>query len=625
MYRIFLSPYNAQVVTLAAKVVVVQALGEICTIISYWSSSGAFIFTFFSSFENISALLTDMRWYPSVRKHRTATRTIHKKTWAMMALAIALAGLALISDLLLFQFTAQKQTVDVQLTTKNFTFPDVTDRNSSVPAVLISNATAQDTFHNKKYLSHDKGYYQKFSPYFRDGYIVDSGSNMMNVTAEIGQLDNNGTFSFEGPYGTMNVTSSLNNTALRGPERCVVVHRLAGPTIIYGGTPVFVSCFVDQDEQQSPIPDLLYDLLGTQGETITTFFQTAQGANYLFVNMIRRTFQNLDVTENSQALNQLRENLASLTQDGYHMEIANINDLFLTNSSHISPLDLMSQYAPDCKDDLCVGVFLYSKLFTSKDSANRVLYSRRYYSAAFYYSTDTVILATMSYETRQKLVPNKKIRHNLVHTLYDFITSDGLSFTGDVPISNQIATDLSDDEIILATLENPAFPLRLVVKEYQNALPAFIVIFSCVLFILVSWTIQLIYRRNAHTHLPFDANLEMYHKALENINGLNAWNLSAKFELDTNVVMTRGRDTMDKFTIGLDKKNTAESQSGFRSTLDYMGPESARNSLVPESSSTADQSLLSYDLSPLPPTLQPTRSDVDNDKIPLVSIHRVRD
>lgn len=570
MYQYFVDPYNAQIVTFVAKACVLTALGEIASLISYASTPKALIFSFFSSFENIFAFALDKRLRPGVYKHRArSTRTVSLKSWLTVSIAVICCTAALLSDLLLFQFVASRQQFRVKITRKEFTFHDTTNMLGTVkqvlPSVLVSNSTADTVFGKSTYLSDDGMYYthRKIHQEARLGVEVDTSS--LNITEDITRNGDN--YTYMTVYGEFNLTQ--NQT---GYPRCLLINVVDPPTAMWGLNPAAISCMVYNNESTaSSIPNFRTNIDGSEGNTLATMYQTNEGANYMFLTLDHRSYDGLSSETDTYSVNRVEQNLDSLITSGYKLEVSNLNDVPIYASSNDSAFSLLKEsletndtWACNSTATYCVGTFLFSKIVTTYEfgRTNHPIYTRKYFLCSLeftadYFSTDggSAVFSTMSYDIRHALVPGKQVIERYVRRTMGYI--------GDTPLSLAILTDRTDHEVILSTLQSPNYPLIAIPSQFQNAFPAFVVIASCFLFVVVSQVVQLLYRRNYHRKLPFDVNLETYHKALENLNGLNAWNLSAKFELYGNVQMynTESAGSTNSFYIGLAPDHSVDTGS----------------------------------------------------------------
>lgn len=628
MYQFFVNPYNAQIVSFVAKACVLTALSEMATLISYASTPKAFIFSYFTSFENMFTLLMDRRWRPSVRQHCTRRKAIKSGTWITIIVAGLFCTVALLSDLLLFQFTARREQYRIKLTRHNFDFEDTTidvgEMDYTLPNVLLSNETAIKEFGNMTYLSDDGGQYMKYDTEFLGLYVVDGPHHEVNITNNITEYSN-GVYAYDGPLHQYNITNGK-----RGVQRCVVTNMVDPPTAFWGLTPITVNCYVDEGPNvPKSIVNLVQTNAGYEGETMVTTFQSTKGAHYLFLNITHRTYEVLSAARlDNFKLTRVENNLESLTASGYALNNAVINGL------PIAPVEYQNKTAVDLlqgsinsnkpyactSGHSCYATFLFSKMVTSYKYGTYPIHTRKYFLCSLlYYTPDTVEslnvdseFATMSYNSRQFFVKAKTVKPSLIPGFY-------VDQYGQSPVSMQIVTDRTDHEILLATLRSPNWPRSATPTEYQNAFPGFLVITTCTVFIVLSQLTQLVYRSSAHRRMPFDVNLEIYHKALENLNGLNAWHLTAKFELDDNIVMYQSKSQLSNaYTIGLVRKQDV--MLGRNQLPLTTQPRSVRSSVVSGVSDT-DSLMMNAGLIQYGQRATSAWTGKEEDKQPLVLTH----
>lgn len=531
----YISYDNAQIVSFGAKIVVGCLVPQISSLISLVSTSNALTFFFFGDLRNLVALASDTRWYPSVRKHHSQSdhnsQSVHLKTWLLIVVALVVSSLVLLTDLLLFQLSDRTWDYKLKASYADFTITDSSHNAalSSVacPDVIYSNATAQEVFGDNTYASADGGYYNIYEESQRDVYLLD------------------------GPMGVYNVTA--NST---GFYRCTVVHMVEFSLIRMGVSPVSINCFQDlyyTNTSLTSIPGTMVPSLGITGQKVVSFFQSDDGAHYLFVELVQRVSDHFHSYNETTGVDLLNSKMESLKNDGYVMKMSTSDQGVVDMTSNtLNETELMSRnvnYSISQNKSYATTSFLHSKTEVSYTYGMFKVYTKKF----IYWGTNLEVtffkhggegdFYSYSYNTRQLFIKNGTLRENLYG-----IYSNGIK----CPQSPQFSTDLSDDEIILATLKNPKSPKLVLEQEMVDVVPGMAVISLCGLFVMISTTIHIFHRRLGYKRLSFDIHLEIVHKALENLNPSKAWYLPAKLEATDNVVMTKGLSLVtNTYTLGL--------------------------------------------------------------------------
>ena len=540
MLQLFVTSDTAQIVSFVAKIVVGLTIPQIASLISFMSTPKALIFFFFGDFGNLFALANDIRWYPSVRKHRQRKHEVRFISVATVLLAIVFCSAVLVTDLLLFQLSARKDGYQLKKTQTNLTFTDsyypIGNSTFIYPSVMESNQTAQKVFGNNRYASNDGGVYKNYTT-LQDYY-----------------------YTIDGPQGDVPVSGNYT-----GDPRCTVAHGVIPSNIANRVSPVRIRCYFDNVvHNSSNIHEETVNTLGFKGQKVASFYQTNEGANYLFVQLVQRVHDHLETYNGSNGVYLLETKVKGIEDAGYKLEnaILNIVPVNMTNNTMNLKELIESSVSEALNNDylMAYGNFLFSKTELTFKYGTIPMYTKKFILWDTYFSPTLLSgegkgnIFSYSYDTRQYLVKGGKLRETLYGLHSALMTR--------APLSVQISTDLSDDEIVLASLQNPNYPLRVVETEMVNILPGVIVIAICGLFLVIAITINQFGRHNSNTHLPFDINLEIFHKSLDNLNGPNAWYLPAKLEGSKNIVMTKGVSLMsNKYAVGLVSKGGATGDS----------------------------------------------------------------
>lgn len=489
-----------------------------------------------------------MRWYPSVQKYRSRNKSVSGSSWITVIIAVSMCVAVLVTDLLLFQLPDRKADFKFKQTDKNFYFTDGVYTQGSAkyyfPEVLRSNQTAEKIFGKNIYISNDQGRYVNYSTYPEYLHTVD------------------------GPkYDPANY----------GTPQCTVSHLIVDSNARFGFCPVRVRCFLDANnsEVQPFDKDELDHTIGVTERTITTFFQTNKGANYLFVKLVKRTFDNFKADNGNTSIKNLEALIKGVSEEGYKLKAVTMNFSPFNLTKNTEPIDIMkiaqvnrnldlkSQTDQQSRlnfEKIAACMFLYSKTEITYKHGKIPVYTKKfvlwstYFQLEFFNGTGNGTLYSNSYNTRQYFVKGGKLRES--------IYGRNLTNLKNVPISAQIRTDRTDDKVVLATLENPNHPLQVIDTEMVDIFPGVIVIGICGLLLLSAMVTRKLVNRDSNRKLLFDVNLEVLHKALENLNGLNAWYLPAKLEQTKGITMTKGVSLMSSlFSIGLVCKESGDDES----------------------------------------------------------------
>lgn len=534
--HVFVSANNAQFVAFAAKIIVGLTVPRIAAMLSYVSPPKAFLFYFFGAFSNLFALANDVRWLPSARKYRTRSIDLKPSTYFTVIMAVAIAAAVLVTDLLLFQLSPKDQGFVLKPTTRPLKFSDqnYTLGNSvyQFPEVLGSNASASQVFSNKIYIPGDVGRYMNY-PLSQRRY-----------------------FTLDGPKGDIDLAG-----AVEGEPRCTVAHSVTPQNVVEAGLPIRIRCFVDNlRANNTNLIEETVNTLGFNGQTVASWYQTKEGANYLFVDVIQRVYDHFESYNGTSGAELLKQKIDGFNTEGYKMVNALTNGLSVNldnaTDEFSDPWFLIEHAAELARvNSLLLGVttFLFEKTELTHKYGAYPMYTKKYIICGTYLQTGFLNNSgqgnfySYSYDTRQYFLKGQKLRN----TLYGLNTVE----INNAPLSAQFSTDRTDEEVILATLDSTTPPIEVIPTEMLDIFPGIVVIGICGLFILFSLLYGLIVRLVGVRAMSFDVNLEAFHKALDNLNGLHAWYLPAKFELADNVVMTRGTNLMtNTFNVGLASK-----------------------------------------------------------------------
>lgn len=465
-----------------------------------------------------------------MRKHRSPRKSVHVGSWTTIFMAFLVASAVLTTDLLLFQLAPRKDGYRFKLTNQNFTFPEgkyhLGGNNFTYPEVLLSNDTARQVFGNKIYVSNDAYTYMNYKTQQNLYYTID------------------------GPKGEISLTNNYT-----GIPRCTVAHAVIPWNVQVAASPVRVRCFFDfGSTNKTDIIEETANTLGFNGNTIVSYYQTKEGANYLFVELVQRAYDHLETFNGTSGDELLSLKVASLEAEGYTIENVLSNGVVINMANNtLSAMDLIIRSVEDASSKkfiLGTSTFLFSKTELSYRYGRTPVYTKKfilwgtYLGVNFFEGKDQGNFYSYSYDTRQMLIPNAKLHEDL----YGMNTTEFIH----APLSVQFSTDRTDDEVVLATLQNPESPLQVVPTEMIDIFPGLIVIGICGIYVLTASFCHLLVGRKANKNLSFEVNLEVFHKALDNINGLNAWYIPAKLEGTDKVAMQQGVSLIsNQFTIGL--------------------------------------------------------------------------
>lgn len=535
MQQYFVSANTAQIASFAAKVVVGLTVPQLASLISFFSTPKALVFFFFGDFESISSLLFDIRWLPSVRKYRSKDKHITSGTWITVFLALAFAAAVLVTDLLLFQLAARKDGYTFKHTTTELNFTDSTVQLGeglyAYPDVLDSNSSAQAVFGNNVYASNDGGLYMDYKTSQRADFTMD------------------------GPQGEIKAEGEIS-----GIPRCTVVHEVTSLNVRGASSPVMVKCFFDTPETRGS--GIFYDSIatyGTNGQKIVSFFETKEGANYLFVEAVQRVYEHVQTFNGTSGVDVLNNKIKGFADEGYVMENAIIQGraINITNNTK-SVMELIKQAGDQAlSNNFIFGTtaFLHSKTDLSYKFGKYPVYTKKFIIWGTFLGVDFFDgegqgnYYSYSYDTRQYFVKDRGIRDGLI----------GLNVTGMIfaPQSPQFSTDRTDDEIVLATLGEPNPPLLVIDTEMIDIFPALIVIGICGFFVICANIAHFVGRSKIDKGQSFDVYRETLVRALHNLTGFNAWLIPAKLEKTDHIVMTRGiSSATNKYQVGLVKRSS---------------------------------------------------------------------
>lgn len=559
MPQYFVTATTAQIVSFGAKIIVGFTATRTACLLSSFSTPKALLFLFFGEFNNLFALMNDWRWYPSVRKHRSYYKSVELGSWMTIFMAFLLASSVLITDLLLFQLTARKNTYQFKPTTQNFTFPVKSYKlgafEASFPEVLYSNKAAQQVFGNKVYISNDGGRYMNYHTHQDYEYTID------------------------GPVGQIKL-----NESVEGDHRCTVAHVVNIFNAKVGTCPVRIRCYAEgKPTNGSYIYEETMLNVKIGGSIIASYYQTPEGANYLFVQLVQRAYEHLKTTDGLGGEEVLGSKIESLEAQGYILENARTFDLQLNMTTNkMTPMDIIKDSVSNSNSRYSNlggdSVLLFSKTDRSYLYGFKPMVTKRFILCStdlernFFSTTGGKgNYFSYSYDVRQVLIRGAQLRPDLIGAYGHYFKN--------APTSPEISTDRSDDEIILATLQDPQLPLEAISTVMIDIFPGLIVIGVCCLYVLVTACFHFLVKCNAYKAVSFEVNLEVFHKALDNIsNGLNAWYLPAKIEQTSNVKMSNQVSLItNSFSIGLVSKG---STSGIKQLEGIHRPSTQRPELV---------------------------------------------
>lgn len=516
MKQYFVTADTAQLVSFGAKIVVGLTVSKTASLISYFSTPKALIFLFFGAFDNLFALATDPRCYPSVRSHRTSDMSVKFGTWITIITAFLVASAVLVTDLLLFQLAAKETSYEFKLSKNQFLVADDKSRvgiNEFIfPKVLLSNQRAVETFGNTDYLSNDGGTYMNYTTRQSAYYIID------------------------GPDGQI---GGIRGVSI-GVPKCTVAHKVRPRNVEVADPPVRIRCYRDFGSRNiTDIVDEKLSNLGFNGNKIVSYYQTLEGANYLFVELIQRTYEQLSTINGTSGDLTLSSKIQGLEEEGYRLESASTHGIVVNRSSNaLTAMELIRRsftLGRENNTKVAASTFLFSKTELSYRYNEKPIYTKKfilwgtYLGINFFRGNDIGNYYAYNYQTRQMLVKGANLRPELYGANSSVLNS--------VPLSPEFSTDLDEEKIVLATLENPQQLSEVISREMIDILPGLILIGTCVVYVLIVTIFHSLVGRHSPKGFPFEVGLEVYHKAFENLNGLTAWYLPAKFEGTKDLVM----------------------------------------------------------------------------------------
>lgn len=554
MPQVFVSATTAQMAAFGARFAIAALVPQIATCLSSLDTPKALLFSFFSNFSNLFALANDVRWKQNASQTGKQDSSLKLGTLAMALLATAVAASVLLTDIALFQFSARTTGYKLAPTKFSATFQDDTvdlgGHDYEYPAVMLSPSASNDLFKDAVYVSNDGVKYMNYGTH-QDGAVTVSGPE---GKISLGDMTEDGEFvKFEGPFGEVKAPGK--NT---GVPRCTVMSRLAADGS-EDNQPTRLHCMIGDEYSKLKVDSEETLTVGFNGDKLVYFYQTTEGANYLFLELVHRDYYNLGgLDTNSTA--KLEASLDELSRDSYVTENVLINgepvDLSENKKSN---MDFVKAGAASAK-----GSYFQVQLLMSK---NTLSYKFGVYPV---YTKDYVLWSaqgnrhlidggahgsytSLNYKSRQALVEGKKIRSNLLG-----VSTDG--FVG-APVSAKISTHLTDDEVILSTLENPATPLMATELDLFNIFPSLVFSSACFLVFLCLVIFQYSYRKNSTSRTPFFIDLEIYHHMFDKLNGYETNNLPCKMESGSrDLVMTKGISLLsNEYVVGLAEKRNIHS------------------------------------------------------------------
>lgn len=542
MARIFVSTDTAQIVSFVAKISTGLIIPKLATLFSIYSTSTALILSYFGRFTNIFSVAQDVRWRPSIRSSHARAKSQHERikgsTWLLFVIAIILASIAVIIDLVLFQFSERRTAFVTRRIDATFPINDTFLASAvgllQVPGEIIASSNDTGIFSKKTFLSRDGGVYHTHSKEIRDFNILSGG------------------------FG------KVSNSTLGNNFRCTSVITGLPYYSNQGVLPIQVKCFQDNGNDTRLEFDLnLPNSFGFAGNTIATYYQTDEGANYLFAEVIQREYMTLRTTSKFGGIRDLSLRLDSLFQDDYTVDYYRSNNSTLSNPPN-NRKDMMARLQADAPVNINDPTALGSTILFSKDetlvrfdtqevptSHYALLFIKP--DQGFFSSSGEAVYSVLSFDVRHLLIAGKEIRPNLIG-LSNSTGSNPVKF----PQSIQYTTVRTDDEIVLSTIQSPNSPEFVFAQDQINIVPGLVVCLMCGGFAVICVIIQTVYKFNRCKKLAFDIDLEIFHKALENCN-TESWLLPAKMELSDDLVMSRYASQLSSASeVGLKWRDASE-------------------------------------------------------------------
>lgn len=566
MPQFFATATTAQVAAFGARFAVGALVPHIATCISSFSTPKALMFSFFSNFSNLFALANDVRLQHTVRKQRKhkSGSSISLESFALALLAIAVAASVLLTDIVLFQFSEQKAGYRITPSTARFTIEDDTidlgGREYQCPKAMLSESAARKAFGGSTYVSNDGGEYMNYTTVQDSEATISGPTGLVNLGE--GVVEDDEYVRFEGAAGEVKVAGK--NTGL---PRCTVVSHLQ----IEGSAsnhPTRLHCLLG-DHFTSPSFGAEESLtVGFNGDKFVYFYQTREGANYMFLELVHRDYYRLGGFDTNSTA-KLEASLDELSEEGYVIENALINGESIDmRNNHKSNMELVKAGAASSKSGFFQVQLLVSKQTVSYKFGLYPVYTSNYVLWTVQGNNHLLTgeshgsYSSLNYKTRQVLVRGKQIRSNLLgFTTDNFINA---------PVSAKISTSLTDDEVLLATLQNPASPLLVTEVELFNIFPSVVLTLLCCLALFSMLIFERFYRKNAKSRFPFHIDLEIYHRMLDTLTpSSDAVSLPCKMELTDNVFMMKGVSLLtNEYVVGLAERKTVQNLDKWPTGLD---------------------------------------------------------
>lgn len=164
--------------------------------------------------------------------------------------------------------------------------------------------------------------------------------------------------------------------------------------------------------------------------------------------------------------------LSSLIYEGYTLEYGTIKLQVITSSNSSESILWQFKNGCDTGERYIISKLLFFKTIVFDDYYENPVYTKRYnlFSIQIACHEQDSTFSSLTYDTRQLLVPGGEIRKNLL----------GLR-TGNILLgqaSDEIYTDRSDHEIVLLTLSNPRYPLIAIPVELFDIFSQYMCYFS---------------------------------------------------------------------------------------------------------------------------------------------------
>lgn len=313
--------------------------------------------------------------------------------------------------------------------------------------------------------------------------------------------------------------------------------------LISGYTPVRVYCFLDSINSshafdfQKPnktypfAADENYNTFGLAGSTISTFFDTKESVNYLFVELVKDTY-NYYASILGPFDGSMKILAGWFSQEGYGLEAAVVDDSPVDLNNNGEPLENIQSTQATWNNDphLVLGshcMFLSSKTKLTYKYGTIPMYTKKFILWGRIMTcknsktpSENGVSFLSSYITLQYSVKGRELGKS--------IFGRNLTTINIAPLSAQIITDRSGDGIVLATFQSPSTPMLVINTKLVDIYTS--VTSICRYFLISAIIIRQLGNLKKYRRLSFDVDLEVLHKALENLDGLVAWNFPVKLK-----------------------------------------------------------------------------------------------